>query len=32
MEFGLEKYAKTVLKEGKLVQQQNIIPDMNKKI
>jgi outer membrane PBP1 activator LpoA protein len=32
IKFGLDKCAKTVLKKGKLVQSQNLIPDINREI
>jgi hypothetical protein len=32
MQFGLEKYAKMVLKKGKLVHSQNLIFDFNREI
>ena len=32
MEFGLDKCAKTVLKKGKLLHSQNLIPDINREI
>ena len=32
MEFGLDKFVKTVLKKGKLVHSQNLIPDIGREI